>query len=63
MSVYAANGSRFPPQMLISDMIVWWRALVIWPRNKLVLGTGVVFIVTTGGRYSTLKLFVVRVSD
>ena len=43
-------------QMLISDMIVWWRALAIWPRNRLVWCIGIILVVTTGGRYSMLKL-------
>ena len=61
--VNAADSFHFPSQMLISDMIVWWRALVIWPGNKLVWGTGIVLIATTGGMYSMLKFFAVRVSD
>ena len=54
--VYAADNFRFTSQMLISDIIVWWRALAIWPRNRLVWGIGIVLIVTTGGMYTMLKL-------
>ena len=54
--VNAADDFRFTSQMLISDMIVWWRALAIWPRNRPVWGIGIILIVTTGGRYSMLKL-------
>ena len=35
--------------MVISDTIVWWRAIVIWQRNKLVLVLGIVLLSTTGG--------------
>ena len=59
LRVYVADSFRFTSQMLISDMIVWWRALAIWPRNRLVWGIGIILIVTTGGRYLMLKLFVV----
>ena len=43
----------FKPQMLLSDIIVWWRALAIWPRNKLVWAIGIVLLVTTGGTYKS----------
>ena len=39
--------------MLLSDIIVWWRALAIWPRNKLVWAIGIVLLVTTGGTYKS----------
>ncbi len=36
-------------QVTIGDAIVWWRALVVWQRNRVVCAIGVILVLTTFG--------------
>lgn len=44
-------------QYLISDVIVVWRAWVIWPRNRWVRGSLAFCLLATAGTYNSEKAF------
>ena len=44
--------------MVVGDVVVWWRAMALYPYNKVIKVAGVALVLSTLGMYTPILSFV-----